>query len=109
MNIFMLLFKNYWNIQFIKICFRFKNGLSNCIVATDILDEGVNIPKCSLIIRYDLPMDVRTYIQSKGRARYVHSQYILLLDKGNLRFKSRYNEFKKIEQYLQEVSYSYFY
>lgn len=54
-------------------------------------------------------MDVRTYIQSKGRARHVHSQYILLLDKGNLRFKSRYNEFKKIEQYLQEVSYSYFY
>lgn len=89
-----------WNKEALH---RFKNGLSNCIVATDILDEGVNIPKCSLIIRYDLPMDVRTYIQSKGRARYVHSQYILLLDKGNLRFKSRYNEFKKIEQYLQEL------
>lgn len=54
-------------------------------------------------------MDVRTYIQSKGRARHVHSQYILLLDKGNLRFINRYNEFKKIEQYLQEVSYNYFY
>lgn len=86
--------------------FRFKNGLLNCIVATDVIDEGIDVPKCSLIVRYDLPMDVRTYIQSKGRARHAYSRYVVLLQADDTQFLRRHNEYKKIEEHLKQVPFS---
>ncbi|XP_053977112.1 endoribonuclease Dicer [Hylaeus volcanicus] len=82
---------------------RFKNGLSNCVIATDVVDEGIDIPKCTLIVRYNLPMDIRAYIQSKGRARYIDSQYTLLVPRNNTEYLKRYQNFKMIELYLQEL------
>ncbi|OAD61482.1 Endoribonuclease Dicer [Eufriesea mexicana] len=85
-------------------------GLSNCIITTDILDEGIDIPLCSLIIRYDIPLDVRTYIQSKGRTRSKLGQYIILMQEGksNERNLPTENELKvqlysyKIEPYISD-------
>ena len=88
---------------FLFFFFRFRNGSLNCIVATDVIDEGIDVPKCSLIIRYDLPMDVRTYIQSKGRARHAYSRYVVLLQSDDSQYLRRHNEYKKIEQHLKQV------
>ncbi|XP_029037837.2 endoribonuclease Dicer [Osmia bicornis bicornis] len=82
---------------------RFKNGLSNCIIATDVIDEGIDIPTCTLVIRYNLPMDVRSYIQSKGRARFASSRYVLLLPKNDATYLERYKQFQIVEQYLQQL------
>ena len=92
-------------LQFLVIFsfFRFRNGLLNCLVATDIIDEGIDVPKCSLVIRYDFPLDVRTYIQSKGRARHAYSHYKILIQKDELQHLQRYNEFQIIEKYLKKV------
>ncbi|XP_060820377.1 endoribonuclease Dicer-like isoform X2 [Bombus pascuorum] len=86
-----------------EVLLRFRDGLLNCIVATDVIDEGIDVPKCSLIVRYDLPMDVRTYIQSKGRARHAYSRYVVLLQKDDIQYIRRHNEYKKIEQHLKQL------
>ena len=86
-----------------EVLLRFRNGSLNCIVATDVIDEGIDVPKCSLIIRYDLPMDVRTYIQSKGRARHAYSRYVVLLQSDDSQYLRRHNEYKKIEQHLKQL------
>ena len=39
-----------WNRE---VLVRFKNGLSNCIIATDVMEEGIDIPTCRLIVRYN--------------------------------------------------------
>lgn len=83
---------------------RFKAGLSNCIVATDVVDEGIDVPNCTLIIRYDMPMDFRGYVQSKGRARHSSSQYMVLMQKDDSAFLQRYESYKNTELRLKMVS-----
>ncbi|XP_011300777.1 endoribonuclease Dicer [Fopius arisanus] len=58
---------------------RFRNGLSNILISTDVLDEGIDIPLCSLVVRYDLSTDFRSYVQSKGRARSSRSNYVMMI------------------------------
>ena len=48
---------------------RFRSNDVNLIVATDILKEGIHVPKCNVIVMFSLPMNFSTFIQSKGRAR----------------------------------------
>ncbi|XP_076635506.1 endoribonuclease Dcr-2 [Colletes latitarsis] len=88
-----------WNNEAVH---RLKSGITNCIVATDVVDEGIDIPNCALVIRYNLPMDVRAYIQSKGRARYNNSQYTLLVPRNDMNYLKRYTNFKQVESYLQK-------
>lgn len=83
---------------------RFKRGSTNCIVATDVVDEGIDIPTCTLIIRYDVPMDFRGYVQSKGRARHKTSNYIILIPEDDYSFLQRYDQFKNTESQLKGVS-----
>jgi len=78
--------------------------LTNCIVATDVIDEGIDIPTCTLIIRYDTPIDFRAYVQSKGRARHSSSNYTVLMPKGDSGFLQRYRQYKITELQLKGVS-----
>ncbi|XP_051175293.1 endoribonuclease Dicer-like isoform X2 [Leptopilina boulardi] len=89
-----------WNQEVLR---SFRNGKSNCIVATDVVDEGVDIPQCTLIVRFDLSMDFRSYIQSKGRARHSSSQYTMLVPNGDDKFESKYIEFQQTEKFLQQI------
>lgn len=85
-------------------CCRFKRGSTNCIVATDVVDEGIDIPTCTLIIRYDMPMDFRAYVQSKGRARHSSSNYTVLMPKNDEDFLQKYYQYKITESQLKGVS-----
>jgi len=85
-------------------CCRFKNGSTNCIVATDVVDEGIDIPTCTLIIRYDMPTDFRGYVQSKGRARHSLSNYVILMPMDDCDFLRKYQQYKSTESKLKGVS-----
>ncbi|XP_057810425.1 endoribonuclease Dicer homolog 3a-like [Salvia miltiorrhiza] len=61
----------------------FRNGRVNLLFSTDVLEEGIDVAKCSWVIRFDLPKTVRSYIQSRGRARHKDSHYITMLERGN--------------------------
>ncbi|KAH0698362.1 hypothetical protein KY285_015597 [Solanum tuberosum] len=61
----------------------FLSGKVNLLFATDVVEEGIDVPHCSSVIRFDLPKTVRSYVQSRGRARQTESQYILMLERGN--------------------------
>ncbi|KAL8861765.1 MAG: hypothetical protein Q9178_001966 [Gyalolechia marmorata] len=62
---------------------RFKKGDLNCLFATSVAEEGLDIPDCNLVIRFDLYSTLIQYIQSRGRARHKASKYIHMTEKGN--------------------------
>lgn len=53
----------------------------NLLFATDVVEEGIHVPNCSSVIRFDLPKTVRSYVQSRGRARQNDSQYTIMLER----------------------------
>ncbi len=46
-------------------------------------EEGLDIPDCNLIIRFDLYRTMIQYIQSRGRARHENSTYIHMVEENN--------------------------
>ncbi|XP_059641179.1 endoribonuclease Dicer homolog 3 [Cornus florida] len=63
----------------------FRSGKVNLLFATDVIEEGIHVPNCTSVIRFDLPKTVRSYVQSRGRARQNDSRFVLMLERGNLK------------------------
>lgn len=53
----------------------------NLLVATKVGEEGLDIQTCCLVIRFDPPETVSSFIQSRGRARMPQSEYAFLVDR----------------------------
>jgi endoribonuclease Dicer len=62
---------------------KFRKGELNCLFASSVAEEGIDIPDCDVIIRFDLPTSMIQYIQSKGRARHANSTFISMAEYKN--------------------------
>uniref|UniRef100_A0AAQ5ZQH7 ribonuclease III n=1 Tax=Amphiprion ocellaris TaxID=80972 RepID=A0AAQ5ZQH7_AMPOC len=81
---------------------KFRAHETNLLIATSIVEEGVDIPKCNLVVRFDLPTEYRSYVQSKGRARAPVSNYIMLADTERTKaFEEDLTTYKAIEKILR--------
>jgi len=58
----------------------FRSGRSHVLICTSVAEEGLDIPSCNIVIRFDLPQNLKGYIQSRGRARMQASQFVMLID-----------------------------
>ena len=57
---------------------EFRAGEKNLVIATSVLEEGIDVSACNLVICFDLPKTLKSFIQCRGRARKGGSQYVLL-------------------------------
>lgn len=83
---------------------RFKKESTNLLIATSVVEEGLDVRKCNLVVRYDFPLTFQSYVQSKGRARSKNSRYLLLVpEEEDAACRSRLREYTRIESELQTI------
>lgn len=78
---------------------EFKSGKARILIATDILSRGIDIQQISLVINYDIPYKVESYLHRIGRSgrfgrKGVAINLVTVEDAPNL---------KKIERYYDTV------
>ena len=72
-----------------KILTRFKAAEFNVLVATSVVEEGLDVRKCNLVVRFDGMFNYREYAQSKGRARAKDSKFIVMASEEDYADTSR--------------------
>lgn len=83
---------------------RFRVKETNCICTSSVLEEGMDLQLCNLVVMYDFPTTFRSYQQSKGRARSRESDYIVLLPADSAeKFLSKRNQYDAIEQNMRKI------
>ncbi|CAI0395038.1 unnamed protein product [Linum tenue] len=84
---------------------QFRTGKLNLLVATKVGEEGLDIQTCCLVIRFDLPETVASFIQSRGRARMPQSEYAFLVNSDNQNERDLIESFQEDEQRMNiEIS-----
>uniref|UniRef100_A0A0D9ZN12 Dicer-like protein 4 n=1 Tax=Oryza glumipatula TaxID=40148 RepID=A0A0D9ZN12_9ORYZ len=81
---------------------RFSSGEVNLLVATSVGEEGLDIQTCCLVVRFDLPETVASFIQSRGRARMTKSKYVVLLERENQSHEKLLNGYIAGESIMNE-------
>lgn len=77
----------------------------NLVVATSVLEDGIELPRCNLIVRYDPVIDYKSFAHSKGRARQQISYYISLVESINLDdFIDVYGRYMSTEKVIHLLS-----
>ncbi|CDI97990.2 DiCer Related family member dcr 1 [Echinococcus multilocularis] len=82
----------------------FRTNAFNVLVATNVVEEGLDVRSCSVVIKADELTNFRSFIQSQGRARAKTSYFVLLTDdvsKCQANVDSFFRMSKMIDDFLE--------
>lgn len=73
----------------------FRNRHKNLIISTDVLEEGIDITACHMVICFDKPLNLKSFVQRRGRARQEKSTYAIMLAGNDA--SANLNDFQRLE------------
>jgi ERCC4-related helicase len=64
----------------------FRAGIINLVLTTTVLEEGIDVTSCQLVVCFERPKTLKSFVQRRGRARQHGSRYFILVpDTGDVR------------------------
>ena len=75
----------------------FRTGTTRVLVATDIISRGIDIQQVEIVINFDIPKHIETYIHRIGRSGRWGRKGVAL----NFITRRDYKLLKEIESYYQ--------
>ena len=67
-----------WKDHQRPIIANFRSGIVRLLIATNVIQEGIDVPSCDCVIHFDILSNVTQLVQSRGRARYSSSKFVLI-------------------------------
>ncbi|EGG23223.1 RNA-directed RNA polymerase [Cavenderia fasciculata] len=65
-----------------RIMESFRKGDCKFLVATSVLEEGIDVQQCNMVISFDPDLNLRNMIQRRGRARSKDGKFAYLIKEG---------------------------
>ncbi|XP_053658601.1 endoribonuclease Dicer [Anopheles marshallii] len=86
-----------------RVLDNFRKHKINVLCATNVLEEGIDLQICSMVVMFDQPKTYTSFMQSKGRARMKTSTYLLMTPQEDYAaFTMRMKLYRAIEARLKD-------
>lgn len=84
----------------------FREGRKNLLIATSALEEGIDISACNVVICFNKPPNLKSYVQRRGRARQEKSTIVLLSstnDEADIAADWQKMESEMVAEYMRDA------
>lgn len=68
------------------------------LIASEVVEEGIDVKICELVVNFDLPETLKSFIQRRGRARAINSSMIVMVPLSEQGSRYLYDMDKLLEQ-----------